>query len=68
MIKSDCHMHTCFSADSEATVTSMLDAAVEKGRVCHSHAGSELREPEIFKQMHLTWMKWHRQQQSEGTI
>ena len=24
-------MHTCFSADSEATVTSMLDAAVEKG-------------------------------------
>ena len=31
MIKSDCHMHTCFSADSEATVTSMLDAAVEKG-------------------------------------
>ena len=22
MIKSDCHMHTCFSADSEATVTS----------------------------------------------
>ena len=29
--KRDCHMHTCFSADSEATVTSMLDAAVEKG-------------------------------------
>ena len=24
-------MHTCFSADSEATVISMLDAAVEKG-------------------------------------
>ena len=31
MIKSDCHMHTCFSADSEAPVTFMLDAAVEKG-------------------------------------
>ena len=31
MITSDCHMHTRFSADSDAEVCSMLDAAVDKG-------------------------------------
>ena len=61
MIKSDCHMHTCFSADSEATVTSMLDAAVEKGLegVCITdHMIWTFRRPRIFRQMHfnLTWM------------
>lgn len=61
MIKSDCHMHTCFSADSEATVTSMLDAAVEKGLegVCITdHMDLDFPETRIFRQMHfnLTWM------------
>lgn len=31
VIRSDCHMHTQFSTDSQASVRSMLDAAVEKG-------------------------------------
>ena len=30
-IRSDCHMHTVFSTDSQASVRSMLDAAVERG-------------------------------------
>ena len=61
MIKSDCHMHTCFSADSEATVTSMLDAAVEKGLegVCITdHMDLDFPETPDFRQMHfnVTWM------------
>ena len=31
MIRSDQHLHTSFSADSEASLPSMLDAALEKG-------------------------------------
>lgn len=30
-VRSDCHMHTRFSTDSEASVRGMLDAALEKG-------------------------------------
>ena len=30
-IRSDCHMHTEFSTDSQASVRSMLDAAAERG-------------------------------------
>ena len=30
-IRSDCHMHTEFSTDSQASVRSMLDAAAECG-------------------------------------
>ena len=31
MITGDFHMHTAFSADSEADVETMLDTALEKG-------------------------------------
>lgn len=31
MIRSDCHMHTEFSTDSEAPVRAMADAALAKG-------------------------------------
>ena len=31
MIRCDAHMHTRFSEDSDSSVHSMLDAAVEKG-------------------------------------
>ena len=31
MIRCDAHMHTRFSEDSDASVHSMLDAAIERG-------------------------------------
>ena len=62
MIKSDCHMHTCFSADSEAPVDFYAGCSSRKraGRgLYHRSYGSGLSgRPRICRQMHfnLTWM------------
>ena len=61
MIACDAHMHTRFSEDSDASVHSMLDAAVNKGMqaVCITdHLDKDFRKHRIFRRVHLcsTWM------------
>lgn len=61
MIACDAHMHTRFSEDSDASVHSMLDAAVNKGMqaVCITdHLDKDFPEHRIFRRVHLcsTWM------------
>ena len=60
MIRCDAHMHTRFSEDSDASVHSMLDAAIERGMeaVCITdHLDKDFRRLRIFRQEHfcLIW-------------
>ena len=60
MIRCDAHMHTRFSEDSDASVHSMLDAAIERGMeaVCITdHLDKISHRLRIFRQEHfcLIW-------------
>lgn len=60
MIRCDAHMHTRFSEDSDASVHSMLDAAIERGMeaVCITdHLDKDFPQTPDFRQEHfcLIW-------------
>ena len=59
MIRSDFHMHTAFSTDSEEAVESMLNRAVERGlySVCITdHMDADYRRMTKWEKVHSGWI------------
>ena len=60
MIRSDFHMHTAFSTDSEEAVESMLNRAVERGlySVCITdHMDAITRRMTKWEKVHSGWIR-----------